>query len=175
MTPYSVKFFLDCLHLIPARPVDLATILEVVDFCQFEGKTTYESFEVDLVEGLIDSVLQSSLPLGTELLVSAFLAKVDSLTDDRYQQKVAEKLTPEAVSLLLYKFDMKNELNRRLIELCVTKGIFADDSHQSVVYTLMMYGKELQEFQAENLGPAEAAIEGLEIEDDFRPDARSVR
>ena len=128
-----------------------------------------------MVEGLMDSVLQSTLPLGTELLVSAYLAKVDNLTDDRYQQKVAAKLTPEAVSLLLYKFDMKNELNKRLIELCVIKGIFADDSQHSVVFTLLMYGKELQEFQAQNVGQAEAAIEDLEIEDDFRPDARSVR
>ena len=52
-TDYSwacVKLFLDCLHLIPAGPINVATLIECVDFCQFEGETTYDSFEVDLVE-----------------------------------------------------------------------------------------------------------------------------
>ena len=159
-TDYSwacVKLFLDCLHLIPAGPSNVATLIECVDFCQFEGKTTYDSFEVDLVERIMNSVMKTTLPLGTELLISAYLAKVDNF-DERYQLKVAEKLKKEAISFLLFaKFDMNSELNKRLIEMCVQKRVFADKSKQSVVYTLMMYGTELQEAKSdseiENLVP----------------------
>ena len=87
-TDYSwacVKLFLDCLHLIPPGPTDIATILECVDFCQFEGKTTYDSFEVELVERFMTPVMKMALSLGTELLISNYLAKVDNF-DDRYQQ-----------------------------------------------------------------------------------------
>ena len=112
----SVKLFLDCLHLIPTGPVDLATLLEVVGFCQFEGKTTYDSFEVDLVKRIMTSVMKTSLPLGTELLISAYLAKVDDFTDV-YQQKVASKITKEAVSNLLFEFNMNSALNKRLIAM----------------------------------------------------------
>ena len=91
----SVKFFLDCLHLIPAGPIDIATVVECIAFCQFEGKTTYDSFEVDLVEQLIDSIIKTTLPFGTKLLISAYLDKVDNFTDDRYRQKLAGKVTKE--------------------------------------------------------------------------------
>ena len=174
-TPFLVKFFLDCLHLIPAGPVDIATIIEVIDFCQFEGKTTYDSFELELLQGLLESVTKTTLPFGTELLISAYLTQVDNLSDDRYQQKVAAKATKEAVSSLFYELDFGNALNKRLISMCVKKKIFVDESKESVLIRLMMYGKELQEFQAQNLDSTEAAIENLEIEDDFEPDARSVR
>ena len=73
-TDYSwacVKLFLDCLHLIPAGATDLATVAECVNFCQFEGKTTYDSFEVDFVERLMEPIMKSALPLSTELLLSA--------------------------------------------------------------------------------------------------------
>ena len=123
----SVKLFLDCLHLIPTGPVDLATLLEVVGFCQFEGKTTYDSFEVDLVQRIMTSVMKTSLPLGTELLISAYLAKVDDF-NDLYQQKVAAKITKEAVSNLLFEFNMNSALNKRLITMCTRKGVFADES-----------------------------------------------
>ena len=174
-TPVTVKFFLDCLHLIPSGPVDIATIIEVIDFCQFEGKTTFDSFELDLLQGLLKSVMETTLPFGTELLISAYFTKVDNLSDDRYQQKVTAKATKEAVSSLFYEFDSDNSLNKRLIEMCVKKGMFVDESKESVLIRLMMYGKELEEFQAENSEPTEAGIENLEIEDDFRPDAHSVR
>ena len=169
-TNYSrgcVKLFLDSLHLIQPGQVDVATIAECVDFCQFEGKTTFEeSFEVDLVERLMVPIMKSTLPLGTELLISAYFAKVDNFRDS-FQQKVAEKLTRETVSALVYDFDMDNALNKRLIKMCVQTKVFADDSKQSVVFTLLMYGKELQEFQA--------GVEDLTIEDDYIPDARSAR
>ena len=145
----SVKLFLDCLHLIPTGSVSIATLAEVVAFCQFEGKTTYDSFEVDLVEGIMTSIMKTKLPLGTELLISAYFARVDNL-DDRYQLSVAKKMTKDEVSSLFYGFDINNELNKRLIAMCVKKGIFADDSHNTVLITLMMYGKELQEFQVGN-------------------------
>ena len=142
--------------------MDVATIIECIAFCQFEGKTTYDSFEVDLVEQLINSVVKTNLPFGTELLISAYLAKVDNLTDDRYQQKVAEKVTKDIVSSLVFEFDMTNALNKRLIALCIKKGVFTDNSQQSVVFPLLMYGKEILEFRAETL------------ESDFIPNAQSV-
>ena len=77
---------------------------------------------------------------------------------------MAGNLTEEAVAL-----------NKRLIALCVKKGIFADESKNSVLITLMMYGKELQEFEAGNAEPPRAAIENMDIEDTFIPNARSVR
>ena len=116
--------------------------------------------------------MKSSLPLGTELLISAFFAKVDNF-DDQYQQKVAQKVTKEAVAFLFYELDLNNALNKRLIEMCVQKKIFADNSQQSVVFTLLMYGKELQEFQARNSESNQT--ENLVFQDSFRPDPRSVR
>ena len=170
----SVKLFLDCLHLIPTGPVDLATLIEVVCFCQFEGKTTYDSFEVDLVERIMTSVMKTTLPLGTELLISAYLAKIDDF-NDQYQLKVAEKVTKEAISSLLFEFNMNSALNKRLIALCAKRGVFADESKNTVLITILMYGKELLEFQAGNLEPIESAVENLEIENEFRPDPRRAR
>ena len=118
--------------------------------------------------------MKTNLPLGTELLIGAYLAKVHNF-NDRYQLNVARKMTRDAVSSLFYEFDMQNVLNKRLVAMCIQKGIFVDDSQQSVVYTLMMYGKELQEFRAENLGSIESAVENLVIEDNFRPDPRLAR
>ena len=139
----SVKFFLDCLHHIPAEPTDLATLIECIDFCQFEGKTTYNSFEEELVDQIMYSVMYADISLGTELLISAFLSRVDNF-DDRFEQKMVEKITQEAVAVSIYQFDMDNKLNKRLIEMCVQKGIFAHVSQQSVVHGLMKYGKELE-------------------------------
>ena len=170
----SIKLFLDCLHLIPAGPVDIATIIECVAFAQFEGKTTYDSFEVDLVERLMDSVMKTDLPVGTELLISAYLAKVDNF-DDRFQLKVAEKLTKEAVSSLVYDFDIKNALNKRLIEMCVRKGIFVDASQESVLIRIILYGKELQEFQVGSSAPVQPAVQTLDRENSFIPDPQSLR
>ena len=171
-TDYSVacvKLFLNCLHLIPAGPTDIATILECVDFCQFEGKTSYDSFEVELVERLMAPVMKATLPLGTKLLICAYLAKVDNF-DDLYQSKVAKKLTKEAVSFMLYDFDMGNPLNKRLIDLCAQKKVFADTEKQSVVFTLLNYGKQLHLNQIGNFDSMES-----DTEDDFTPNPSSVR
>ena len=164
-----VKLFLDCLHLIPAGPTDIATILECVDFCQFEGKASYDSFEVELVKRLMAPVMKAALPLGTKLLICAYLAHVDNF-DNRYQSKVAKKLTKEAVSFLLYDFDFDNALNKRLIEMCVQKNFFADNSKQSVIPTLLMYGKELHQNPAGNFESMESYVE-----DEFKPNPSSAR
>ena len=157
--------------MIPAGPTDIITLIECVDFAQFEGKTTYDSFEVELVDRLMDSVVKTKLPLDTELLIAAFLDKVDNLTDDRYQQKVARKLKQGGVSSLFFaELDMNNTLNKRLIAMCVKKKVFADDSLQSVVYPLMMYGKYLQGFKAWS-----SKIEVEDFDDGFRPDVGAVR
>ena len=99
------------------------------------------------------------------------MAKVDNLTDDRYQKKVAEKVTKNTVSSLVFEFDMTNALNKRLIALCIKKGVFTDDSQQSVVFPLLMYGKELLEFRA---GTLESQIENADDDDNFIPNAQSV-
>ena len=153
--------------------LDIAILAECIDFCQFEGKTTYESFEVDLVERLMQSIMKSTFPLGTELLISAYFAKIDDFHDS-FQQNLAAKLTEDSVSALLYKFDFNSALNKRLIALCSKKGVFADESKESVLIRIMMYGKELQEFQAGNSEPSLGQIENLTIGDEFKPDARSV-
>ena len=170
-TDYSracVKLFLDCLHLIPAGPIDIATILECVDFCQYEGKASYDSFEVELVERLMTPIMKATLPLGTKLLICGYLTKVHNF-DNRYQSKVAKNLTKEAVSFLLYDFDTDNALNKRLIEMCVQKKFFANDSKKSVIFTLVMYGKELHQKPAENSESMESEMEC------FKPNPSSAR
>ena len=162
----SVKLFLDCLHLIPAGPTDIVTLIECIDLVQFEGKTTYDSFEVELVERLMNSVLTTKLPLGTELLISIFLAQVDNITDDRYEEKVAERLAKEAPCFMLFAdFDMENPLNKQLIAMCVKKRVFMNVSKEAVLTRLLMYGKELYNF----------AVESLEIYSNYRPDIQSAR
>ena len=162
----SVKLFLDCLHLIPAGPTDIITLIECIDLAQFEGKTTYDSFEVDLVERLMDSVMKTNLQLGTELLVAAYLHEVDNLSDDRYQKKVARKLAEVTASFLVFaKFDIESPLNKRLIEMCVKKRIFTDGSRKSVLDTLLVYARELYDF----------AVENLDVDSGFRPNPQSVR
>ena len=156
----AVKLYLDSLHLISAGSTDITTVLECIDFAQFEGKTTYDSFEVDLVEELMDSIMNTSLPLCTELLISAYLHRVDNL-DERYQLRTAEKLTQKAVNF------EDNALNTRLIEMCISKAIFEDGPHcfsnPSVFSILEMYKHELMEFYASVAS------------EDYRPDPRSLR
>ena len=131
------------MHLIKPEPTDLSTLLEVIDFAHFEGKTTYKSFEFNLVKSLIETFLEKSLPVGTELLISLYLSSVDNMSDN-YQRKVAETLSDDSVSRLFYHFDMASGLNKRLIQMCVDKGLFTDESQHSIVFTLMLHGKELQ-------------------------------
>ena len=144
----AVKYFLDCMHMITPDPTDITIILEVLDLAHSEGKTTYDSFERNLSERLMAAVLDEPLPNGTELLVAAFLSRVDNLHTHlqyvEYQQKAAGNLTREFYAHLYCDFDMAGELNHQLIELCIFKGIFDDDTHKSVIFTLTMFGKDLQ-------------------------------
>ena len=143
----AVKYFLDCMHMINPDPTDITIILEVLDLAHSEGKTTYDSFERNLSERLMAAVLGEPLPIGTELLVAAFLSKVDNLHNAQYveyQQKVAGNLTREFYAHLYCDFEMTSELNHQLIELCIFKDIFTDSTHKSVIYTLTMFGKDLQ-------------------------------
>ena len=74
----SVKLYLDSLHLIKCDPVDVAVIVECIDFVQFEGKTSlFNSFDRDFVAALMDSI--TDLTVGTELLISAYLSCVGTL------------------------------------------------------------------------------------------------
>ena len=138
----AVKLFLDCLHdssFIPAGPIDIITLIECIDLAQF-GTTTYGSFEVELVKRLIDSMLTMKLPLCTELLISAFLNQVGNMIDDRYQQKVAERLAQEVPSVFVFaNFDMEDALNKQLIAMCVKKKVFANDLHELVLGRMIMY------------------------------------
>ena len=141
----SVKYFLDCMHMIKPRPTDITIILEVLDLAHSEGKTTYDSFESYLSERLMCAILKESLSIGTEILIAAFLSKVDNL-HQLYQQQLAGKLTQEFYSQLFCEFDMSSQLNSRLIEMCICKGIFEDSQHKTVVYTMMTFGKDLKQF-----------------------------
>ena len=142
----AVKFFLDSLHQIQPGPIDLAIVLEVVDFAQCEGQTIYDSFERGLVERLMQPIIKKSLPLGTQLLIAMFLSRVDNYSNV-YQQKVAKKLTKHAIETLFFGFDPSNRLNQRLIEMCVDKGILTEDKQYFVTMALMKYGTTLEELQ----------------------------
>ena len=142
----AVKFFLDSLHQIQPGPVDVAIVLEVVDFAQYEGQTTYDSFERGLVERLMAPIIEKSLPLGTELLIGMFLSRVDNYSNV-YQQKVAKKLTKQSIEKLFFGFDPSIRLNQRLIEMCVAKRILTEDTPNVVTMALMMYGTALEELQ----------------------------
>ena len=146
---------------------------------------------------LLGSVTTAALqlPIGTQLLIAAYLTKIDNLADEsiydfsedksneglqprsRFSDKlrsirndfeyfvdsVADQLTQD-VSSLSDKFDTKKELNKRLIELCVKKGIFVDGSQQSVVATLITYGEELR-----------PQVEEKSDTSGFIPDIQSIR
>ena len=73
----AVKYFLDCMHMIEPEKTDITIMLEVLDLAHSEGKTTYDSFERYLSKRLMSAILGSSFPTGTELLIAAFLSKVE--------------------------------------------------------------------------------------------------
>ena len=97
------------------------------------------------------------------MLISAYLAKVDNFDDDRYQRKVIERLIKDA-AMELYEFDMCNVLNKRLIEMCVQKGII-DNEPENFLMSMIMYGKKLHD----------TAIENFDIDDGYRPDVQAAR
>ena len=153
----SVKLFLDSLHLIKPGPVDVAVIVECIDFVQFEGKTTlYNSFERDFAAALLNSIMKIQLPVGTELLISAYLSCVSDL-DNGYQQKLMKRLTEKDVAFLFYKFDLECESNQRLIKMCA-KAFFDDKSDDFIVYNLMKYGKELQNLRGTERGNSDFGL-----------------
>ena len=125
----------------------MAIVLEVIDLAQYEGKTTYDSFERGLVQQLMDTINKKTLPLGTELLIAVFLSRVDNFKNN-YQQKVAKKLTKKLVAFLFHEFEASSRLNQRLIQMCVDKKIFGDDNEYYVKMQLMIYGTKLHEIQS---------------------------
>ena len=130
-----VKYFLDCMHEIKPDPTGITTILEVLDLTHWEGKTTFDSFERHPSGRLMKTILEAQFPTGTKLLIAAFLSKVDNMNED-HQSKLAKNLTREFFSDLFDDFDVASDPNKQLIEMCIDKGIFKDNRHQSVVYTL---------------------------------------
>ena len=138
----AVKFFLDSMHMIEPDPTDVTVLLEVLDLAHWEGKTDFDSFERYLSKRLMGAILESSFPTGTELLIAAFLSKVDNL-NETYQKKLAEKLNREFYAHLFCDFDMDSDLNRRLIQMCIFKGIFRNNTRKSVVYTLTIFAEDL--------------------------------
>ena len=97
----------------------------------------------DLSERLMSAVLEEPLPLATELLIAAFLSKVDNL-HEKYQKQLTGKLTKDFYYHLYHKFDISSDLNKRLIEMCIAKGILSDNKHMTVIYTMSMFGQDLQ-------------------------------
>ena len=144
----AVKFFLDSLHQIKLGSVDLAIVLEVVDFAHCEGQTMYDSFERGLVDRLMKSIAKKSLPLGTQLLISLFLSRVDNFTNN-YQKEVAKRITEHSIETLFYTFDASTGLNQRLVEMCVAKRIFTDNNHYFITMVLMVYVNRLEELHTE--------------------------
>ena len=144
-TDYSyeaIKFFVDCMHMIEPDPTDVTLLLEVLDFTHSEGKTDFDSFERYLSKRLMGALLESSFPTGTELLIAAFLSKVENL-HEAYQKKLARGLTREFYAHLFCDFDMDSDLNQKLIQMCVFKGILPDNTRKSIVFTLTMFGEDL--------------------------------
>ena len=133
--------------MITPDPTNITIILETLDMAHSEGKTTYNSFERHLSGRLMSAILNESFIIGTELLIAAFLSKVDNL-NEKYQKKLAVKITEDFYTQLFSRFDMSNELNKQLIEMCVAKGIFDDNSRKSVMYTLTVFGEDLQRIYA---------------------------
>ena len=93
------------------------------------------------------AILKESFPVGTELLIAAFLCKVDNL-NEKYQKKLTGKLTNDFYTHLFSEFDMTSDLNKQLIEMCIAKGVFDDNTRKSVVWTLSMFGEDLQRIYA---------------------------
>ena len=133
--------------MIEPDPTDITIILEVLDLAHSEGKTTYDSFERHLSGRLMSPILESSFTIGTELLIAAFLSKVDHC-HEKYQRKLAGNLTEDFYTHLFSRFDISNALNKQLIEMCIRKGIFDDNTRKSVVYTLSMFGEDIERIYA---------------------------
>ena len=129
--------------MIEPDPTDITIILEVLDLAHSEGKTTYNSFERYLSKRLMSTISDEPVSTGTELLIAAFLSKVDNLHED-YQQRLSGKLTEEFYAHLYCRFDMFGDLNKQLIEMCVRKAIFENNTRKSVIYTLTTFGEDLQ-------------------------------
>ena len=119
-----------------------------MEFAQYEGKTTYDSFERVLVEQLMISISRKSLSLGTQLLIGLFLSRVDNFSNT-FQQKVARKITKLSIAELFIDFEPSSRLHRQLIEICMEKGVFNDDNLYYIKMQLMIYGRKLQELQSE--------------------------
>ena len=154
----SVKLFLDSLHLINPGPVDIAIVVECIDFVHFEGKTSsYDSFERHFAAALVDSIMKIQLPVGTELLISAYLSCVGDL-NSAYQRKLMEELTEKDVAFLFYNFDFKCKTNQSLIKMCATKALFDDKSDDFIVFNLMKYGKELQNLRDNDINVKQACF-----------------
>ena len=130
----------------------------MIDFLQYEGKTTYNSIERLLVERIIDAINKKTFPLGTELLIALILSRADNFTNT-FQQKVAKKLTKNLAGNLFFDFEVANRLNQRLIETCVDKEIFNDDNEYYVKMQLMIYCEKLRELQNGKPRSAEKVIE----------------
>lgn len=119
----------------------------MIDFCH-AGKTTFDSFERILVEQLIGSINNKTLPLGSELLIAVFLSRVQNYKNN-YQQRIAKSLgdIPVVIGSLFMEFKSTTRINSRLIEVLVGRGIFNDDSHNYVTMQLMIYCRKLFELQ----------------------------
>ena len=131
------------MHMIDPDPTDITIILEVLDLTHSEGKTTYNSFERHLSGRLMIPILNSSFTIGTELLIAAFLSKVDHCHEE-YQRNIAGKITKEFYTHLFCDFRISSDLNKQLIEMCISKGIFDDNTRKSVIFTLSVFGEDLQ-------------------------------
>ena len=101
----AVKLFLDSMHLIEPNQVNLSVVLECIDLAHSEGKTDWDSFEKRLSAELVETVQSHTLPICTELLISAFLKRVDNF-DNKYEKRVVRKLNKHTVRSFLIKLSL---------------------------------------------------------------------
>ena len=122
--------------------LDVTTVLEIIELAEHDRTENYVGRL--LVDRLMNSIIKMQLPIGTELLIAAYLSRLNE-TENVYQEKIAHKLTKELVSSIFYDFDGSSKLNQEMIKICVQKKIFVDDDHNFVTMTLMFFAKKLHE------------------------------
>ena len=116
--------------------------MECLDFCHFEGKTMVSAFEEKLSNCLTESLFSQSFPIGTMLLMGAYLSMVDNY-NNTFEDKLMQELTQNSITELLFNFDFRCEINKNLIQLCYSKRLFPDETNDTVEMSLMRYGRDL--------------------------------
>lgn len=92
----AVKTYLDFVHAIFPDQLDIITILELLHFLHYEGKTleAISTFESHLASMLYADLEKLNLDNDTKIFTCIILTTFDNY-NDRYEQYVATKVTKE--------------------------------------------------------------------------------